>query len=223
LESVSRANRRCLVVFNKLNYPRVPRPRVSYRGHHPRHLGPYCISPLPNDQSSRLVSTSLIHHVFFRTPPSHGYRQRADGSNFFLTSVDLPPDPGDLDLMWIARVVRPRYPLRLNDLVRACRLRPETCVNRRHGAITCACKNRSLTTRTIQPMVVADVYSATACRSSFKFQGFDRWPRRRYRTAGGSYRRASQRTQSSRSSTFARWPKRSAPHSPIPALRLSQY
>jgi hypothetical protein len=37
--------------------------------HHPCHLGPCCISPLPKDQSSRLVSTRLIHTSSFRTHP----------------------------------------------------------------------------------------------------------------------------------------------------------
>jgi hypothetical protein len=33
------------------------------------HFGAYCISPLPNDQSSRDVSTRLIHTSSLRTPP----------------------------------------------------------------------------------------------------------------------------------------------------------
>jgi hypothetical protein len=38
------------------------------RHRHPLHFGPYCISPLPKDQSSRPVSTRLIHTSSFRTP-----------------------------------------------------------------------------------------------------------------------------------------------------------
>jgi hypothetical protein len=36
---------------------------------HPAHFGPYCISPLPKDQSSPPVSMRLIHTSSFRTPP----------------------------------------------------------------------------------------------------------------------------------------------------------
>jgi hypothetical protein len=50
------------------NRARSPQNRSAQQSALP-HFGPYCISPLPNDQSSRPVSTRLIHTSSFRTSP----------------------------------------------------------------------------------------------------------------------------------------------------------
>jgi hypothetical protein len=55
------------------------------------YFGAYCISPLPNDQSSRPESTRLIQTSSFLTCARSWISSAIRRKKLFLTSSDLPP------------------------------------------------------------------------------------------------------------------------------------